>query len=463
MRVAAAFLLFIFLAIMAGRDARAEPRVALVIGNGAYSSISPLANARRDARLMAKTLKRVGFDVVEAFDSDLKGMRSAVRTFGKKLRGAGNDAVGLFYYAGHGVRSAGENHLVPIAAQIEDEADFNIEAISAADILSHMDSAGNSTNIMVLDACRNNPYRSRSRSASRGLARVQSAGGTLLAFSAAPGQAAVDGEGRHSPYTRALAEAILTPGLQVEQVFKRVRVKVETDTGGKQTPWEESSLRGDFYFVPPLDAAPEPNAQDETAEPSDIVLWNALGPKHSEYALKEYLRRFPGGAFSQTARSKLASLSAKEDAAALPTPAHAPATQSPERALHLVRDIQTQLKRLGCYRSRPDNVWGPRSRRGLRQFARSTGTSLASLKPSAELLDRLQAHAGKACVSAVAAKPSSKTQVRSKKSERKRKRRVAKTKPRTKPVRRRAKKPPQRARRPRSSGTLHKCNTTFSC
>ena len=125
-----------------------------------------------------------------------------------------------------------------------------IEAISTADVLSQMDTAGNALNLVILDACRNNPFKGRLRSASRGLARIHAASGSLVAFAAAPGQAAEDGDGENSPYTKALVEAMHVPGLAVEQVFKRVRISVEEQTGRQQTPWEESSLRGDFYFVP---------------------------------------------------------------------------------------------------------------------------------------------------------------------------------------------------------------------
>ena len=199
---------------------------------------------------MAKTLREVGFEVVLALDADRRSMTKAVREFGKRLSRSGPGTAGLFYYAGHGVQARGTNYLIPLEAPIEDELDLTVEAVDVAWVLSQMEAAGNGLNLMVLDACRNNPFEGMFRSVGRGLGRVDTARGALVAFAAAPGQVATDGVRENSPYTAALVKAMRTPGLAVEQVFKKVRLDVESETGGRQTPWEESSLRGDFYFVP---------------------------------------------------------------------------------------------------------------------------------------------------------------------------------------------------------------------
>ncbi len=159
--------------------AQAEKRVALVIGNANYKLISPLGNPRNDAELMASTLKKVGFEVVEATDVNRRQMWRAVKKFGKELQSAGREAVGLFYYAGHGIQAQGNNHLIPLNARIEDEADIDVEAISAANVLRQMEIAGNGLNLVVLDACRNNPLKSSTRSNVRGLARVKAASGAV--------------------------------------------------------------------------------------------------------------------------------------------------------------------------------------------------------------------------------------------------------------------------------------------
>ncbi len=148
--------------------AGAAQRVALVVGNSDYKLISPLANPENDAALMAETLREVGFEVIEAKNADRRGMARAIRDFGKRLRRAGPDAVGLFYYAGHGVQAGGTNYLIPLGAAVEDEADLEIEAVSASWVLGQMESAGNALNVVILDACRNNPFKGAFRAATRG-------------------------------------------------------------------------------------------------------------------------------------------------------------------------------------------------------------------------------------------------------------------------------------------------------
>ena len=237
--------------------AHGASRVALVVGNGGYDpgNISRLANPVNDAGLMATTLESLGFEVSLVTDAGQDAMKQAIKAFGKSLGRAGSDAVGLFYYAGHGVETDGSNYLIPLGASVESAMDLASDAVPAQWVLSRMEAAGNRLNMVILDACRNNPYKSRFRSGSRGLARIDAPSGSLIAYSAAPGQAAADGEeGEHSPYTLALAAALVEPGLKLEDVFKQVRVRVEDETsrmGRKQTPWESSSLRGDFYFVTP--------------------------------------------------------------------------------------------------------------------------------------------------------------------------------------------------------------------
>ena len=236
--------------------ASAAKRVALVIGNSAYKTLQALPNPRNDAELMAKTLRRLDFEVITAFDASRTGIGRAIRSFGKALGAGGKDTVGLFYFAGHGVQARGRNYLIPIGADIQTEDDLQLEAITAATVLARMETAGNALNLVILDACRNNPFKGRFRSVSRGLTRIRATRGSLIAYSAGPGEVAADGGGAHSPYTSALVEAMQVPGLAVEQMFKRVRIAVEKQTGGAQTPWEESSLRGEFYFVPGTGAPP---------------------------------------------------------------------------------------------------------------------------------------------------------------------------------------------------------------
>lgn len=247
-------------------------RIALVIGNGGYAD-SPLANPANDAELVSETLTSVGFEVRLVRDGDQRAMKRAIQDFGASLESAGPDAVGLFFYAGHGVQMAGRNYLIPVNADIRRDADVDIEAVSADWVIEQMRFARNRLNFVILDACRNNPFTRSFRSADRGLAKMDAPAGVLIAYSTAPGDVAADGTGRNSPYTAALAQSMRSSDQPAELMFKQVRDAVRRDTGERQTPWESSSLTGDnFYFgsrgvvvaaaPPPVVATPDPIARE---------------------------------------------------------------------------------------------------------------------------------------------------------------------------------------------------------
>ena len=226
-------------------QAATEQRSALVIGNSAYST-GPLKNPVNDATDMAASLQKLGFKVNLKKNADLQTMEEAIEDFGNRLKRGG---VGLFYYAGHGVQVGGINYLIPVGATINKESDVRFKALDAGRILAEMENANNGVNIVLLDACRDNPLGKSFRSSSRGLAIVSnSPSGTFISYSTSPGQVARDGEGRNSPYTRALLENIDKPGLSINGVFMKVRSMIKKETG--QVPWELSSLEGEFYFVP---------------------------------------------------------------------------------------------------------------------------------------------------------------------------------------------------------------------
>jgi formylglycine-generating enzyme required for sulfatase activity len=235
----------------------AEPRIALVIGNSAYPS-GPLRNPANDAELMHRTLAQVGFDVIARRDADQVTMKRAIQEFGARLEAGGPKAVGLFYYAGHGLQLEGRNYLIPTNARIEREGDVEIEAVSADWVIEQMRYARNALNIVILDACRNNPFVRSLRSADRGLAVMQAPKGILIAYSAAAGAVAEDGEGRNSPYTSALTRAILEVHEPVMEVFQSVREAVLAATGDRQVPGEYSEVVGHFYFTTPQGVPPPP-------------------------------------------------------------------------------------------------------------------------------------------------------------------------------------------------------------
>jgi formylglycine-generating enzyme required for sulfatase activity len=259
----------------------AETRIALVIGNSDYSS-GPLPNPANDAKMIGETLSNLGFEVIARRNADQNTMKRAIQEFGARLEKGGPAAVGLFYYAGHGVQLNGRNYLIPTTAQIEREGDVEIEAVSADWVIEQMRYARNRLNIVILDACRNNPFTRSMRSVDHGLATMDAPAGILIAYSTAPGAVAADGSGRNSPYTEALSQAMRDLHEPVEQVFKHVRVGVMSATSGKQVPWESSSLTGDFYFAAqnkiaaaapsaPVTSAPSPSAPPPSAPPPSVA------------------------------------------------------------------------------------------------------------------------------------------------------------------------------------------------
>ncbi len=224
-------------------------RVALVIGNAKYK-FNPLNNPVNDATDMAASLRSVGFDVIEVKDATLKQMREATRRFADRLEVSD---VGLVYYSGHGIEVKGTNYLIPVNADIRREYEVVDQAFDASNLLRMMESLQSNVkkrvNILIVDACRNNDLPKSWRSTNSGLARMDAPAGSFISFATAPGQVASDGQGRNSPYTKHLLNALKQPNVPIEQVFKQVRRNVMDETGGEQVPWENSSLIGDFYFT----------------------------------------------------------------------------------------------------------------------------------------------------------------------------------------------------------------------
>ena len=232
--------------------ATAEQRIALIIGNSQYKD-SPLPNPVNDARAIAKTLTAAGFKVTVKENAGQKDMQLAMRDFGDALKAGG---VGLFYYAGHGMQVKGRNFLIPVDAQIQREDEVAYSGVDAGQVLDKMEAANNRLNIVILDACRNNPFARSFRSGGAGLAQMDAPVGTLIAFATAPGSVASDGAGDNGLYTQHLLQSMQKPGAKIEDVFKNVRAAVRKDSGGKQIPWESTSFDGDFIFVPQPPAPP---------------------------------------------------------------------------------------------------------------------------------------------------------------------------------------------------------------
>lgn len=227
-----------------------EKRYALVIGNSKYKFVSPLRNAENDANDVAEELKKSNFEVIKVINGDYNQMRDAFRKFHENLaNGPKDQTVGLFYYAGHGIQNQGENYLVPVEANVQFEDDIPRTCMPVQRIImANMERSNSRINIMILDACRNNPFPSGYRSADAGLAEIRRAKGSFIAYATAPGSVASDGDGRNGLYTQELLNAMRKPGMTIEQVFKEVRKNVLRLSGERQYTWDSSNIIGDFYF-----------------------------------------------------------------------------------------------------------------------------------------------------------------------------------------------------------------------
>jgi hypothetical protein len=289
----------------ASLDVTEHPRIALVIGNGAYQYLPRLTNPAEDARLMAATLQSVGFELIGGqaqVDLDRAGFERVIREFGRALA---NTSVGLFYYAGHGLQLQGVNYLIPVTANPETTADVDLQLINASTVLREMEAADSRLNIVILDACRNNPFGGRGlRNAGGGLAQMLAPRGTLISYATQPGNVAIDGTTGHSPYTAALAEAIRRPGVPILEVFNQVGLAVDQATASRQQPWVAlSPLEGTFYFVAPVEVKTAPPSPDP-----ETVFWQTIAQSGNAADFEEYLRDFPQGHFAVLARNRLAAL-----------------------------------------------------------------------------------------------------------------------------------------------------------
>jgi formylglycine-generating enzyme required for sulfatase activity len=348
---------------LAGAPALADKRVALVVGNSAYKNVTPLDNPARDARLMAETLRSLGFTLVGGaaqLDLDKAGFDGAVQSFGNRLQGA---EVGLFYYAGHGVQVRGANYLVPVGANPTKEADVDFQMLDSNLVLRQMESAGTKLNIVILDACRNNPFGGRSlRGTESGLAQMRAPEGTLISFATQPGNVAQDGAAGNSPYTIALAQTLRRPGLDIFQTFNEVGLAVMQATGDSQQPWVSSSpIRGNFYFAGPATgqapstAATSPSTAIAAASNPDEVFWQAIKDEGSQVLFDEFLKKYPSSSRAMDARTRLDALK-KQQVAVIAPPIALPSSadpcggaavtvsQSPRRACPLSENAERALK-----------------------------------------------------------------------------------------------------------------------
>jgi uncharacterized caspase-like protein len=292
------FACFFGLAIAASAQ---EERFALLIGNSRYTDATPLRNPENDIRLVGASLSRVGFEVVGAENLSAEFMRQVLERFVEQVKAAENPVV-LVYFAGHGVALNGQNYLLPVDVATASSEDVEASSITASEVLDTIGALDPKLQILILDACRNDPFENASRSLGRGLAEMSATGsgaadlGTLIAFSTSPGNIAQDGDSGSSPYASALAEALLVPGLSIEAMFKRVRRTVQERTKNAQEPWENAAMRGEFYFT-------EPEAAVDASLDQDF--WELVSLVDSIESMRRYLERFPNGRFAELARLRI--------------------------------------------------------------------------------------------------------------------------------------------------------------
>jgi hypothetical protein len=325
-------------------------RIALVVGNSNYRYVATLTNPDNDARLVARTLRSLGFTLMGGrAQTDLNRLAfdQAIEQFGDRIRGAD---VALFYYAGHGLRVRGSNYLVPIDANPTRESEVDLQMVDSESILGQMEDAKTHLNIIILDACRNNPFAGRGlRAIGGGLAQMHAPEGTLISYATQPGSVASDGDKGDSPFTLALVHSIQQPGFDLFHTFNQVGLEVERETDGEQQPWVSSSpITVDFYFA----GAPEVASTAASIVPDpEVVFWQSIERSRNAADYQAYLDTFPNGRFAILARSRLALYQSRPLPSAEPTSlalrtqsTGTPSAKSSKRPSHTASNEQaTQL------------------------------------------------------------------------------------------------------------------------
>ena len=308
--------------LFTAQAAKADRRVAFVVGNGAYKNVAQLPNPPIDAKAMAAALRNVGFDVVEGTNLTRDKMTEKLLDFGKKTQGAD---VAVFFYAGHGIAVNGTNYLLPVDADIKSEMDVKLGAAINIDLTLDQTMSDAKVKLVFLDACRDNPFAAKIKSNSTtrsvtvqsGLAEMQSGEGTLIAFATGPGQTALDGqEGTNSPFTRALIAHVTQPGVEIQQAMTEVRAQVNEETNKGQLPWGHTNLTGSVYLNPV--AAPAPGAAPAAPAPAvastsggsevEVEFWRSVKESNKPEELNAYLSAYPNGQFKSLALARIASL-----------------------------------------------------------------------------------------------------------------------------------------------------------
>jgi hypothetical protein len=285
------------------------PRLALVIGNSGYQ-VSPLKNPANDARAMSETLRQTGFDVTLALDVPRAEMLAAARQYTDALEKG--KPIGLFYFAGHGMQLAWRNYLLPVDAVVERQEDIAKQCLDVNTVIEGIARAANPMNLIILDACRENPFGRDFRVEQKGLSQLDAPHGTFLAYATSPGNVASDGAGANGLYTENLLREMRVPEAKIEDVFKRVRLGVRRTSNGAQVPWESTSLEDDFWFIPPQELKRLSDAEVEREFKEESAVWEKADAAADPALIEAYLKRYPSGRFSEVAQASLDALLAAQ-------------------------------------------------------------------------------------------------------------------------------------------------------
>lgn len=390
--------------------AKADRRVAFVVGNGAYKNVAQLPNPPIDAKAMAATLRNVGFEVIEGSNLTRDQMTEKLLDFGRKAQGSD---IAVFYYAGHGIAVSGTNYLLPIDADIKSEMDVKLGAAINIDLTLDQTMGDAKVKLVFLDACRDNPFAAKikSNSATRsvnvqsGLAEMKSGEGTLIAFATGPGQTALDGqEGNNSPFTRALIDNITKPGVEIQQAMTSVRAQVNEETHKGQLPWGHTNLIGAVYLNPaqanqqvanaaPAATGPAPAASSGGSD-VEVEYWRSVKESNKAEELNAYLSSYPNGQFKALALARLAAIqngpsttTRNLNAGVDPATFTDEATQLTEDKIGLDkgqrRDVQRRLNGLG-FDTKVTGVFNDDTRSVIKRWQAARGY------PSSGYLNKLQ-------------------------------------------------------------------------
>ncbi len=317
------------------------PRVALIIGNTKYAE-APLKNPANDAKAIAGELQKVGFNVNLVLDAGRAQLAGAITAFGSSL--AKTKGVGLFYYAGHGAQLAWRNYLIPVDAVIEKLDDMRDKTVELNTLLQGLIAAKNPMNVIILDACRDNPFGTKVPTEAKGLSQFDAPPGSLLAYATSPGNTASDGDGANGLYTENLLREIRMPDAKIEDVFKRVRLAVRRRSEGQQIPWESTSLEDDFYFVPPKELKKLSADEIEKQFELELGIWEKIKSSKESEPLETYLRQFPSGKFSELAQFRLDRLLAEKEKSRLNSKLLAKQAAEERQRLALAAEVQRQAE-----------------------------------------------------------------------------------------------------------------------